>query len=105
MSAYIFQFEKKNTVEIRRLIYKAYGGNIVSADTCERWFRRFESGNFDFEDKPHLGRLMKIEIGNLVAVLKEDPVQLLLRSTAKLNVIFLDKQSLYTSNPLKAILL
>lgn len=72
---------------------------------CERWLRRFKSGNFDLENKPCLGRLTEIEIRNLVALLKEDLVQSLLRSTAKLDATFLDKQSLYTSNRLKAILL
>lgn len=33
------------------MIYKAYRKNAISADICERWFRRFKSENFDLEDR------------------------------------------------------
>ncbi|EGI58127.1 Mariner Mos1 transposase [Acromyrmex echinatior] len=50
----IFCFHlKKTAAESYRLLREAYGEHDPSQDICERWFRRFKSGDFDVADKEH----------------------------------------------------
>lgn len=43
----LFCFHLKNTVaESYRMLREDYGEYAPSQDTCERWFRRFKSGDF-----------------------------------------------------------
>ena len=52
--ALIFCFHlKKTAAESYRLLREAYGEHDPSQDICERWFRRFKSGDFDVTDKEH----------------------------------------------------
>ena len=44
---------KKTTAESYRLLREAYGEQTLSKDPCERWFKRFESYDFDVVDKKH----------------------------------------------------
>lgn len=81
--AYVPSFEK-NAVGTKQLICEAYAEDFVSADMCEKWFRRFKSGNFNLDDKPRLGRLVRMKKGDLDEVLKEDLTQ----STRKLTKQF-----------------
>ena len=47
-TALIFCFHlKKTAAESYRLLREAYGEHAPSQGTCERWFRRFKSGDFD----------------------------------------------------------
>jgi len=50
--ALLFCFNlKKNAAEARRLLQEAYGEHAPSKTTCEYWFKRFRSGDFDTKDK------------------------------------------------------
>ncbi|EFN83548.1 hypothetical protein EAI_06454, partial [Harpegnathos saltator] len=54
--ALLFCFNlKKSAAEARRLLEEAYGEHAQSKTTCEDWFKRFRSGDFD-TDKEHSGR-------------------------------------------------
>ncbi|EFN87897.1 hypothetical protein EAI_03899, partial [Harpegnathos saltator] len=42
---------KKSTAEAHRLLEEDYGEHAPSKTTCEDWFKRFRSDDFDTEDK------------------------------------------------------
>ena len=42
---------KKTAAESYRLLREAYGQHAPWQDTCEPWFRRFKSGDFEVVDK------------------------------------------------------
>ena len=69
---------KKTVAESYRLLREAYGEHAPSRDTCERWFRRLKSGDFDTrqrEDKEH-GKPSRIfKDVELQALLDEDSSQ------------------------------
>ena len=47
-AALIFCFDlKKTAAESYRLLREVCGEYVLSQNTCERWFRRFKSGDFD----------------------------------------------------------
>ena len=55
--ALLFCFHlKKNTFESHQMPEDAYKEHAPSIETCEYWFRRFKSGDFDTEDKAREGR-------------------------------------------------
>ena len=74
--ALIFCFHlKKTAAESYRLLREAYGEHAPSQDTCERWFRRFKSGDFDVADKEHGKPQKRYEDVELQALLDEDDSQ------------------------------
>ena len=42
---------RKTAAESHRLLRKVYGEHAPSQDTCERWFRRFKTGDFDIRQE------------------------------------------------------
>ncbi|UYV71485.1 SETMAR [Cordylochernes scorpioides] len=58
-----------------RLLCEAYGEHALSIKSCEYWFRRFKSGDFDTRDKERGGRPIKFEDAELEAFLDEDSSQ------------------------------
>ena len=66
---------KKNAAESHRLLVEAYGEHAPALKTCYRWFERFQSGDFNLEDKERPGQPKKIEDEELQALLDEDPCQ------------------------------
>ena len=66
---------KKTAAESYRLLREAYGEYAPSQDTCERWFRRFKSGDFDVADKEHGKPPKRYENAELQALLDEDDAQ------------------------------
>ena len=75
-TALIFCFHfKKTAVESYRLLREAYGKFVPSQDACERWFRRFKSGDFEVAGKDHGKRPKKFEDVELQALLVEDDSQ------------------------------
>lgn len=54
---------------------EAYGEHAPSIKTCEYWFRRFKSGDFDTNDKEREGRPSKFEDAELESLLDEDSCQ------------------------------
>ncbi|EGI68421.1 Mariner Mos1 transposase [Acromyrmex echinatior] len=74
-TALIFCFCLKKTAESYRLLREAYGKHASSQDTCERWFRRFKSDDFDVADKKHGKPSKRYEDVELQALLDEDDSQ------------------------------
>ncbi|UYV65740.1 ALG2, partial [Cordylochernes scorpioides] len=54
---------------------QAYGKHALSIKSCEYWFRRLKSGDFDTRDKERGGRPIKFEDAKLEALLDEDSSQ------------------------------
>jgi len=77
---------KKSAAESHRLLLETYGDYTPSIKTCEYWFRRFKSGNFDTEDKERPGQPKKFEDKDLEALLDEDPCQTQEELAESLNV-------------------
>ncbi|UYV83448.1 SETMAR [Cordylochernes scorpioides] len=65
----------KSATDGHRLLCEAYGKHALSIKTCEYWFRRFKSGDFDTRDKERGGRPIKFEYAELEALLDEDSSQ------------------------------
>jgi len=56
-----YHFNRNNTAATtKKLIFETYGENIVSAAVCEKWFKRFRNGDYDFNE-PRSGRPNEIE--------------------------------------------
>jgi len=81
------------------LLLETYGDNTPSIKTCEHWFRRFKSGDFDTEDKERTGQPKKFEDKELEALLDEDPCQTQEELTEPSNV----DQATIPSRRLKAL--
>ena len=58
-----------------RRFFLTYGDLAPTVKTCERWFQRFKSGDFNVIDKEHENRPKKFEDGELQALLDEDDTQ------------------------------
>ncbi|UYV83682.1 SETMAR [Cordylochernes scorpioides] len=58
-----------------QLLCEAYGKHALSIKSCEYWFRRFKSGDFDTRDKERGERPIKFEDAELEALLDEDSSQ------------------------------
>lgn len=83
----IFLFnQKKKAAEAHRILVETYGVHTLSADTCERWFKRFRSGDFDVSDKERENRPKKFEDTELQALLDEDATQTQEMLAEQLNV-------------------
>lgn len=77
---------KKSGAESRRMLQQAYGDSAPSHSTCEKWFARFRSGNFDTADRPRSGQPKKFEDVELEALLKENSTQTQVELANALNV-------------------
>nr|KAF6290916.1 hypothetical protein mMyoMyo1_009310 [Myotis myotis] len=68
------------------MLREAYGEHAPSQDTCERWFKRFESDDFDAKDKERPGQLKEFEDQQLQALLEKDAYQTQKQFAERLNV-------------------
>jgi histone-lysine N-methyltransferase SETMAR len=66
---------KKKAAESHRILVEVYGEHALAERTCQKWFARFKSGNFDLEDEERAGAPLKFEDAELEALLDEDPSQ------------------------------
>jgi len=74
--ALLFCFHlRKNAADGHRMLCEAYGEHAPSIKTCEYWFRRFKSGDFDTSDKKREERPVQFEDAELEALLDEDSCQ------------------------------
>lgn len=86
---------KKNASETQRFICEAYDDGIISIHTCQEWFQRFRSGNFDLSDKERSGRSKNMSNDELQALLDQDSAQSV-RELAALGVHFTVSERLHT---------
>lgn len=66
-------FLKKSAYKTHQILVECYGEHALSKATCENWFKRFKSGDFDVQDKPRTGGPKKFEDEELEQLLDEDP--------------------------------
>ena len=72
----LFFNSKKSAAESHRLLSETYGDYTPSIKTCEYWFRRFKSGDFDTKNKERPSLLKKIEDKELETLRDEDSCQM-----------------------------
>lgn len=66
-------FLKNSAYKTHQILVECYGEHALSKATCENWFKRFKSGDFDVQDKPRTGGPKKFEDEELEQLLDEDP--------------------------------
>ena len=67
----LYEFQQgRNTTETCKNLLKVFGEGIVSNRTCRRWFRKFETGDFDLSD---MGGPSLIDDDVVETMLEEDP--------------------------------
>lgn len=70
----LFQFNlKNNATQATKTICSVYGEDALDVRTCQNWFTRFRSGDFDLNDKEHTGRPIEANDELLEELLEEDP--------------------------------
>lgn len=52
---------KMKAAESHRILVEVYGVHALADRTCQKWFARFKSGNFDLEDDERPGQPKKFE--------------------------------------------
>lgn len=63
---------KKTAAESHRILEEVYGEYALSARTCQKWFTRFKSGEFDLEDHERPGQPKKFKDDELETLLDKD---------------------------------
>ena len=72
----LYEFNlKKNAVQATKSICSAYGQGALQLRTCQNWFARFKTGDFDLNDKERSGRPVEDDDDQLEELLEEDPKQ------------------------------
>ncbi|UYV66872.1 K02A2.6-like, partial [Cordylochernes scorpioides] len=74
-SSVISLTNNRGATDGHRLLCEAYGKHALSIKSCEYWFRRFKSDDFDTRDKERGGRPIMFEDAELEALLDEDSSQ------------------------------
>ncbi|VVC35246.1 Ribonuclease H-like domain,Winged helix-turn-helix DNA-binding domain [Cinara cedri] len=66
---------KKKAAKSHHILVEVYGVHALAERTCQKWFARFKSGNFDLEDDERPGQPKKFEDHELETLLDQDPSQ------------------------------
>ncbi len=70
----LYEFNlKKNATKATESICSAYGEEALDVRTCQYWFARFRTGDFDLNDKERTGRPVEANDALLEELLQEDP--------------------------------
>ena len=73
----LYEFKKGSKAsQAARNIRSVYKNEVPSIRTCQRWFKQFESGNFNLEDSLRSGRPSSVPLKVLKAVVEENPKKL-----------------------------
>lgn len=85
--ALLFLFHlKKNATTAHQMLVEAYGDDAASIRTCQEWFQRLKSGDFDLNDKERGKPSKKFQDEELQALLDEDAAQTQEKLASSLNV-------------------
>lgn len=85
--AMLYDFHlKRSAAESHRLLIEAYGEHAPSVRTCDYWFARFKSGDFDLKNKERGKPPKKFEDAELQALLDQDSTQTERQLAEALNV-------------------
>ena len=72
----LYEFKKGSKAsQAARNIQSIYRNENPSIQTCQRWFKRFESGNFTLKDSLRSGRPSSVPLKVLKAMVQENPKQ------------------------------
>ncbi|UYV62817.1 hypothetical protein LAZ67_2002026 [Cordylochernes scorpioides] len=73
----LFAFNwKKSASEAHRMLEEVYSDHALSKSQCYRWFKKFQSGDFELDNEPHGKPPQKFEDAELQALLDEDSTQM-----------------------------
>ncbi|UYV72490.1 hypothetical protein LAZ67_9003364 [Cordylochernes scorpioides] len=73
----LFAFNwKKSASEAYRMLEEVYNDHTLSKSQCYRWFKKFQSGDFELDNEPHGKPPQKFEDAELQALLDEDSTQI-----------------------------
>ena len=61
------------TMEATNNICRTMGQDISSTRTAQRWFNRFNNGNFELDDSCHSGRPVEVDLDRLKQLIEDDP--------------------------------
>ncbi len=69
------RLSEKNAAQAAIELKAVYGEASPNERKCERWFARFNQGDYSLEDKPRSGRPSEVNEAKLEAIRKADPRQ------------------------------
>ncbi|UYV71396.1 hypothetical protein LAZ67_8002973 [Cordylochernes scorpioides] len=73
----LFAFNwKKSATEAHRMLEEVYSDHALSKSQCYRWFKKFQSGDFELDNEPHGKPPQEFEDAELQALLDEDSTQM-----------------------------
>ena len=83
----LYEFSRNKTaVEATKSICDAYPECALDVRTCQYWFARFKTGDYDLKDKERTGRPVEADDDFLEELLEEDPKQSTTELAIKLSV-------------------
>ncbi|GFX88907.1 histone-lysine N-methyltransferase SETMAR [Trichonephila clavipes] len=65
-------FPSENANQLTEIAHGVYGGNTVTANYVQFWFRRFRSGIFDVKDAPLTGRYVVENFDKIIEIIEVD---------------------------------
>ena len=69
----LYYFKKsKNTAEIQKKICAVYGEGAATDRTCQKWFRKFRTGDFSLDDAPWSGRPVEVESDQIETIIENN---------------------------------
>ncbi|UYV83093.1 SETMAR [Cordylochernes scorpioides] len=72
----LFAFNwKKSATEAHRMLEEVHGDHALSKSQCYRWFKKFQSGDFELDNEPRGKPHQKFEDAEQQALLNEDSTQ------------------------------
>ncbi|UYV84901.1 hypothetical protein LAZ67_X003927 [Cordylochernes scorpioides] len=73
----LFAFNwKKGASKAHRMLEEVYSDHALSKSQCYRWFKKFQSGDFEHDNEPHGKPPQKFEDAELQALLDEESTQM-----------------------------
>ncbi|UYV68105.1 hypothetical protein LAZ67_5003070, partial [Cordylochernes scorpioides] len=71
----LLQSLKKSATEAHRMLEEVHGDHALSKSQCYRWFKKFQSGDFELDNEPRGKPHQKFEDADQQALLDEDSTQ------------------------------
>lgn len=59
--------------EAHRNIYSTMGPTIVTETTVDNWYKKFNKGCYELEDKAHPGKQITVNLDGLFELIEDDP--------------------------------
>lgn len=82
----LYEFNKGcNATQATKNICDVYGIDSLKVNKCQRWFRRFSTGDFDITNNHRSGRPTELDNVHLKTMVEENPRQTIQEIAEKLN--------------------